>query len=129
MKAIVPFLVGLLLFCGNAMSQEKASASQQTPVEPIYRVGGGVRPPYVIYSPHPDYPEQARKGHPPGPIELWLIVGSDGQPRDVKVKLGISPEIDHAAVEAVEKWKFRPATKDRKPVAVAISVHFDFQPK
>jgi TonB family protein len=57
-----------------------------------------------------------------------MVVGSDGQTRDATVHLGISPELDQAAIEAVKKWQFKPATKDRKPVAVRISTEFDFKP-
>lgn len=122
-----------LLCCWGAIAQDKIPASprdtlSQTSTEPVYRVGGSVKPPRSISSPNPDYPNEARKRHGAGPIELRLIVGSDGQPRDVKITLGISPELDQAAVEAVKKWKFKPATKDGRPVSVAISVHFDFQP-
>ena len=44
------------------------------------------------------------------------------------VNVGISPELDQAAVEAVKKWQFDPATRRGKPVAVRISTEFDFQP-
>jgi protein TonB len=125
----------ILVSCaGVAISQDKAStpspdATAQTLVEPVYRVGRTVRPPRLISSPQPDYPEQARKGHGAGPIKIVMTVGSDGKPRDVKVHLGISPELDQAAVEAVEKWRFKPGTKDGKPVAVLVETQFDFQPQ
>jgi|CZKS01.1.fsa_nt_gi TonB family protein len=133
MKGIALSLIILLCVCENAISQENAPPSssdtpRQTLVEPVYRVGGSVKAPHLIYSPNPDYPKQARKGHGAGPIDIVLTVGSDGQSRDVRAFRGISPEIDQAAVEAVERWKFKPATKDGSPVAVRINVHFDFQP-
>ena len=136
MKRIVAIL-GLPLMFGAVLAQNQMPAPSQTDAsdtstktaaKPVFRVGGGVKAPRAIYSPDPDYPKQARKGHRAGPIDIWLIVGSDGQPHDVKVHLGISPEIDQVAVEAVERWKFKPATRDGNPVAVRLNVHFDFQP-
>jgi TonB family protein len=59
---------------------------------------------------------------------IWMVVGSDGQTRQIQVHDGISPELDQAAVEAAEKWRFEPATKEGKPVSVRIAVQFDFQP-
>ena len=94
----------------------------------VYRVSPDVKPPRVISSPQPDYPQEARKEHTPGQIVIWMIVGSDGRPRDVKVNRGISPELDQAAVDAAEKWRFQPGTKEGKPVSVTIAVEFDFRP-
>jgi TonB family protein len=35
--------------------------------------------------------------------------------------------LDEKAVEAVEKWKFKPGFKDGKPVAVAATVEVNFR--
>ena len=35
--------------------------------------------------------------------------------------------LDEKAIEAVRKWKFEPAMKDGKPVAVQISVEVNFR--
>jgi len=131
MKLLAPFFI--LFCCSNVISQGTASSSPpdtppQTTSGAVYRVGGGVKPPRVVSSPSPDYPKEARKGHEAGPIDLRLVVGIDGQAHDIKVQRGITPELDLAAEQAVEKWKFKPATKDGRPVAVLINVHFDFQP-
>jgi TonB family protein len=82
----------------------------------------------VISSPQPDYPQQARKGQVAGSIVISMVVGGNGRTCDIQVRHGISPELDQAAVEAVRKWQFQPATKDGKPVSVRIGTQFDFQP-
>ena len=61
-------------------------------------------------------------------MTLWLVVGADGLPRDVAVKAPLSPALDAAAVDAVKKWKFSPATRNGKPVPVAIAVMVIFHP-
>jgi hypothetical protein len=38
----------------------------------------------------------------------------------------LAPEFDEAAMNAVKNWKFSPATKDGKPVAVQINVRVNF---
>jgi TonB family protein len=94
----------------------------------VFRVSPDVKPPRVVFSPEPSYPQEARKGHAAGEIVIGMVVGSDGQPRDVKVISGIGPELDSAAVDAAEKWRFQPGVKDGKPVPVKIAVEFDFRP-
>ena len=126
-------IIILTLFVATAVAQEKSApsspnAGSQSSAEEVYRVGGDVTPPHLTSGPQPDYPKQARRGHPAGPIVIWMVVGSDGQTRDVTVHLGISPELDQAAVEAVKKWQFKPATRHGKPVPVRISTEFDFKP-
>jgi TonB family protein len=55
-----------------------------------------------------------------------LVVGEDGKPRDIKVTKPLGKGLDEKAVEAVRSWKFDPARKDGKPVAVQIAVEVDF---
>jgi len=61
-----------------------------------------------------------------GTVLLGLVVGSDGLPRDITVSRPLSPDFDAAAIDAVKKWKFSPATRDGKPVATAIKVEVNF---
>jgi TonB family protein len=35
--------------------------------------------------------------------------------------------LDQKAIEAVQQWRFQPATKDGRPVAVQISVEVSFK--
>lgn len=122
------FSIVLMAGAQDNPARSSSSSASENSGEAIYRVGGAVKAPQVISSPQPNYPRDARKGHAAGPIIVTLIVGSDGRVHDVKIERGISPELDQAAVEAVETWKFHPATKQGKPVSVQIATEFDFQP-
>jgi periplasmic protein TonB len=93
----------------------------------VFRVGGGVSAPKAIYAPDPEYSEEARKAKYQGTCVLMLIVGPDGRPRDIRVSRTLGLGLDEKAVEAVKQWKFDPAMKDGKPVAVAISVQVEFR--
>jgi periplasmic protein TonB len=93
----------------------------------IFRVGGGVSAPRALFSPDPDYSEEARKAKYQGVVVLWLIVGPDGRPRDMKVVRSLGMGLDQKAIEAVRQWKFEPAMKDGKPVAVQINVEVNFR--
>jgi TonB family protein len=93
----------------------------------VFRVGGGVSAPKAVYSPDPEYSEEARKAKYQGVCVVQLIVGPDGKPRDVKVVRSLGLGLDEKAIEAVNQWKFDPAQKDGKPVAVAINVEVTFR--
>lgn len=93
----------------------------------VYRVGGAVKPPKAISFPDPEYTKEARKAKRHGTVILWMVVGADGVPRDIKVARSLDAGLDQKAIEAVRKWRFQPATKDGAPVAVQINVEIDFK--
>src|SRR6267154_4421234 len=91
-----------------------------------YRVGGGVSAPRPIYDPDPEYSEEARHAKYQGTVLLWLVVGPDGKSCDIKVLRTLGLGLDEKAIEAVKNWRFDPAKKDGKPVAVQINVEVNF---
>ena len=92
-----------------------------------YRVGGGVSAPRVLFSPDPEYSEEARKAKYQGTVVLWVVVGPDGRPRDIRVQRTLGLGLDEKAIEAVRQWKFDPARKNGQPVAVQINVEVNFR--
>ena len=93
----------------------------------IYRVGGGVSAPRALYSPDPEYSEEARKAKYQGRVVLWLVVDSTGRPRDIRVVRSLGLGLDEKAIEAVRTWKFEPARKAGLPVAVQVNVEVTFR--
>jgi protein TonB len=93
----------------------------------VFRVGGGVSAPKELYAPEPEYSEEARKAKYQGTVVLWVVIGPDGRPHDpIRVLRSVGMGLDEKAIEAVKQWKFDPAKKDGKPVAVQIAVEVDF---
>jgi protein TonB len=92
-----------------------------------FKVGGGVSAPKAIYAPDPEYSEEARKAKYQGTCVLWLVVGPDGRARDIRVARTLGLGLDEKAMEAVKTWKFEPAIKDGKPVALQITVDVTFR--
>jgi periplasmic protein TonB len=92
----------------------------------VFRVGGGVSAPKEIFAPEPEYSEEARKVKQMGVVVLRLVVGPDGLPRDIQVVRTLGLGLDEKAIEAVKKWRFEPARKDGKPVAVAVNIEVNF---
>jgi TonB family protein len=102
-----------------------ANPSNEASAERVYsRKDGKIKPPRPTYSPNPGYAREAGEAFPNAKVVLWLIVGGNGLPRDVKVARSVAPQIDQTAIDTVSKWRFRPATLDGKPVAVQINVEF-----
>ncbi len=93
----------------------------------VFKVGGGVSAPRALQTPDPEYSEEARKAKYQGTVVLWLIVDPNGNPQQVKVARSLGMGLDQKAVEAVRHWKFEPAMKDGRPVAVQINVEVNFR--
>jgi protein TonB len=93
----------------------------------VFRVGGGVSAPKALDTPDPEYSEEARKAKYQGTVILWLIVDQGGHPQNVKVARSLGMGLDQKAIDAVRRWKFEPAMKDGKPVAVQINVEVNFR--
>jgi len=91
-----------------------------------YLPGKGVTAPRAIFSPEPDYSDEARQVKHQGVVTLLAIIGTDGHPRQIQVARSLGMGLDEKAVEAVPRWKFEPGTKDGHPVAVQIVVEVDF---
>ena len=92
----------------------------------VFRVGGGVSPPKTLYDPEPEYSEEARKAKYQGVCVLYVEVGADGRPRNIRVVRTLGLGLDEKAMEAVKTWKFEPGMKDGKPVAVAVNIEVTF---
>lgn len=93
----------------------------------LYKIGGGVSPPVAIFSPDPEFSEEARKAKVAGAVLVYLEVDENGRPVHVRVARGIGLGLDEKAVEAVRQYKFKPAMKDGKPVRVELAVEVDFK--
>jgi len=87
------------------------------------RVGGDVKAPQRIDTPDPRPPKNFREGV----VVISCVLGPNGRVHNPKVTTSLSSEADASALAAVERWKFKPATKDDLPVAVQISIMVSFR--
>ena len=85
---------------------------------PPIRVGGAVLPPVKVREVLPIYPEIARKARVQGVVILEATINREGSVVDVKVLRGLPMGCTEAAIEALQKTKFKPATMNGRPVAV-----------
>jgi TonB family protein len=104
-----------------------ASLAQAPPASEPYRVGGEVTRPEKVSGDSPAYTEIARKARVTGVVIVEAVIDEQGNVTDTRVLKGLPMGLDRTAVEAVETWKFKPATLDGRPVPVYFVVTVNFQ--
>lgn len=80
----------------------------------------GATAPVLLERVDPVYPEAARTAVIGGTVGLELTIGVDGVVTDAKVVRSAGFGLDEAALAAAKRFKFRPATKDGKPIASTV---------
>jgi TonB family protein len=102
-----------------------------------YHVGCGVSSPIVIHPGEPKYPDEAdARKLPMGGVIVSFSVDTNGDPVNVHIrnsKVDTVDKADRAAqqaiednmLEAVRRYKFKPATFQGKPVPVEMNVEID----
>jgi protein TonB len=93
----------------------------------IYRQGNGVSQPVALVKVEPEYSEEARKARYSGIVVLSAIVDKDGLPRDIRVIRSLGMGLDEKAIEALQKWRFRPGTKAGQAVNVRAQIEVSFR--
>jgi TonB family protein len=93
----------------------------------VYKIGNGVSKPTAIYKPDPEYSEEARKAKFQGEVLLSITVDEKGNTRDMRVVRSLGLGLDEKALEAVARWRFRPALKDGRAVPVRVQVAVTFR--
>jgi TonB family protein len=84
-------------------------------------------PPQVVFAPAPEFSQAMRRMQISGTVLVYLHVDENGNATDVRVLKGLNPELDDKAVQAVRKYKFKPATEDGRPVVVEMNVQVNFK--
>ena len=94
----------------------------------LYHVGGGVSAPVPLNSVEAEFSDEARRAKYQGVCLISLIVDAQGNPQNPRVIRTLGMGLDEKALEAVRKYKFKPAMKDGKtPVPVMITVEVNFR--
>jgi TonB family protein len=100
-----------------------------SPADRVYRAGlDGVSIPKCRHCPSPQFPKDKRKARGQGIVLLLVVVGVDGQTRDIQVVQSPGVDFSKAAIEAVKTWVLDPAVgPDGKPVAVRLPIEVSFR--
>lgn len=87
----------------------------------------GVTAPKPIYSPAPNYSEEARKAKLQGTVMLSLVVDAHGNPTHIQVVRSLGMGLDENAIEKTRAWKFTPGTRNGVPVPVRVVLEVTFR--
>jgi TonB family protein len=109
------------------LSRNKEAEALPRVARGLERVKGSVKAPRPIYHPDPKYSESARRLKISGTVVLRVVVGDTGNVTEVVVSEPLGVGLDEQAVDTVNQWKFEPATKDGKPVAVIANIEVNFR--
>jgi TonB family protein len=95
--------------------------------EAAYLANRGIQKPVPLATPDPAYSAKGLKNHTQGGVVLMIIIDEKGRASTPYVTRSLEPSLDLAAVQAVERWRFQPATFQGSPVPVAINVEVNFR--
>src|ERR1039457_2741034 len=123
--AIVWLVMSMLAGAGQQSGNKQAETEKDT-AEPVYDLGDGITPPRIIRQVNPEYSGKRGVGVK-GSVSIAMVVNSKGIPENPRIVQGLDPDIDKSAVEAIKQWRFSPAQKDKKPVAVKVTVEVQFR--
>jgi protein TonB len=102
----------------------ESSGQPEAPAAPV-PVGGDVRPARLISPVSPAYPALAKAQHVAGDVRIDALIDANGRVTTMKVVSG--PSLLHqAAMDALRRWKYQPATLDGKPVPMHLTVTLQF---
>ncbi len=87
---------------------------------------GASTAPVVLYQVEPEFSEEARKAKLQGVVMLSAEVDTNGHLRNIRVTRGLGLGLEEKAIEAVKMWRFRPGTRDGKPVVSAAAIEVNF---
>ena len=82
--------------------------------------------PKILEEIRPDYPIDAKKEGVQGSVILEILIDAKGTVRSAKVVKSLDPRLDQAAINAIQKFKFRPAMMEDSAVAVKIKYAINF---
>ncbi|MGH7896585.1 MAG: energy transducer TonB, partial [Candidatus Binatia bacterium] len=93
--------------------------------EPI-AAGRAARPPVLLEKQLPEYPSTARAAGISGEVVLGAVLDQQGRIEEVDVLRSVAA-LDEAAIRAVKRWRFQPATDDAgRPIRVTLKIPIRF---
>ncbi|MGZ5178673.1 MAG: energy transducer TonB, partial [Burkholderiales bacterium] len=88
---------------------------------------GELLPPVPMESSDPGYPLELIRENVHGTVTLYAVIHSDGRVGEIRVLNSPDERLDPFATSALARWKFLPALRAGKPVALEAVVVIPFR--
>src|SRR5580658_8346739 len=87
--------------------------------------GGDIQPTVIVRN-DPEYSAEATRARVQSTVLLSVVIGEDGKAHDIHVAEGAGFGLDEMAIQAMDKWRFNPATHEGRPLAVPANIEMNF---
>jgi protein TonB len=74
----------------------------------------------------PEYPEGPRRARMEGAVILEAVITASGEVDQLRVVKSAGPLLDRPALDAVRRWRYKPATLNGRAVSVYLTVTVTF---
>lgn len=128
-RMLVSFAIALIVSAAATSSAINAFPMTATvQAGQVHRPGNGVTLPSVVREVKPTYTPEAMQKKIQGSVWLETVILETGDVGEVTITRSLDAEygLDRQAVAAAKQWKFKPGTKDGKPVAVVVTIELTF---
>ena len=88
---------------------------------------GELTAPVAVEKVDPAYPPELMADRIEGVVTLYAVIHSDGTVSDIHVLRSVEDRLDHNAIHALERWRFRPAMRNGAPVDLEAVVQIPFR--
>lgn len=86
----------------------------------------GTEPPVPVRTVAPKFPDDMKRLGTSGLVTVSCLIDEKGNVTEPKVVKASNDAFSEPAVEALAKWKFKPAKKDGSAVAVRVNIPVQF---
>lgn len=86
----------------------------------------GTEPPVPVRTVAPKYPDEMRRLGSSGLVTVSCLIDEKGNVTEPKVVKASNDAFTEPAVEALRKWKFKPAKKDGTAIAIRVNIPVQF---
>ncbi len=88
--------------------------------------GQVITKPAIVYKIEPAYTQAARRARFEGVVVILVVVDASGHAVAMRVVRKLEAGLDEKAMEAINQWRFKPGTRDGRPVSTEATVEGKF---
>ncbi len=114
-KSILTKTLALGLIAGSLAVANVSAAEEAFDVRPV-----------PVRTPPPQFPSDMQRQGISGVVAVRVIIDESGSVADCSVSKSSHAEFEQAAISAVKKWKFKPASKDGVAVKASVVIPINF---